>query len=155
MICLRPRLWLQTNGTIHQWSKCQWATGQLLYTSTKTGWCMESNTNKYALQVNRSERQPSLDYVVIWKHFALQVNQTRWSEEHIPLGNALQFNQFFVVIVGAFTILSSLCSTGQQLFILICSAVQPSQIMKYVEDASECRLCYRSHVIINKVHIYT
>ena len=89
------RLWLQVNGTIHQRSKVQWATGQLLYTSTKTGWCMESNTNKYALQVNRSECQPSLDYVSIWKHFALQVNQTHWSKEHIPLENDLQFNQSF------------------------------------------------------------
>jgi hypothetical protein len=51
---------------------------------------------------------------------------------------------FFVVVVDAFTILSSLCSTGQQLFILICSAVQPTQIIQYVEDASKCRLCYRS-----------
>jgi hypothetical protein len=51
---------------------------------------------------------------------------------------------FFVVVVDAFTISSSLCSTGQQLFILICSAVQPTQIIQYVEDASECRLCYRS-----------
>jgi hypothetical protein len=49
---------------------------------------------------------------------------------------------FFVVVVDAFTILSLLCSTGQQLFILICSAVQPSQIIQCVEDASECRRCY-------------
>ena len=62
---------------------------------------------------------------------------------------------FFWVVVDAFTILSSLCSTGQQLFILICSAVQPTQIIQYVEDASECRLCNRSYVKINKVHIYT
>jgi hypothetical protein len=105
---------------------------------------MESNTNKYALQVNRSEVQPSLDYVVIWKHFALQVNQTRWSEEHIPLGNALQFNQFFVVFVGAFTILSSLCSTGQQLFIIICSAVQPTLISLLKMLANVVFVTYKS-----------
>ena len=135
---------LQVNRTLDQRSKCQWATGQLLCTSTKTGWCMESNTNEYALQVNRSERQPSLDYVSIWKHFALQVNQTRWSKEHIPLENDLQFNHFFVVFVGAFTILSSLCSTGQQLFIIICSAVQPTLISLLKMLANVVFVTYKS-----------
>jgi hypothetical protein len=98
---------------------------------------------------------------MLYKSTALSVNQ-RWtmyqfgnillyrSTRHVDLKSKSLYKMiysstnFFVVVVDAFTILSSLCSTGQQLFILICSAVQPTQIIQYVEDASECRLCYRS-----------
>jgi hypothetical protein len=96
---------------------------------------------------------------MLYKSTALSFNQ-RWTM--YQLGNILLYRStkpidlkstsiykmlysstnFFVVVVDAFTILSSLCSTGQQLFILICSAVQPTQIIQYVEDASECRRCY-------------
>ncbi len=113
---------------------------------------LTNGPNVNGLQVNCSVHQPKLVDVwnqiltnMLYKSTALSVNH-RWtmylfgnillyrSTKHVDLKSTFIYKMiysstnFFVVVVDAFTILSSLCSTGQQLFILICSTVQPTLI---------------------------